>query len=80
MRWKGDDAHLGRVWEVNDLTVGMSVNIPILVFGISVTMPPVKPQRMALEVIISICCAFSGYLAAVEAMVGGVMAMMGRHG
>ena len=38
-------------------------------------MPPVKPQRMALEVIISICCAFSGYLPAVQAMVG-VMAVV----
>ncbi len=31
-------------------------------FGKSTTIPPVKPQRMALDVIISICCAFSGYL------------------
>ena len=30
--------------------------------GKSTTMPPVKPQRMALAVIISIWCAFSGYL------------------
>ena len=36
--------------------------ITLVELGKSTTMPPVKPQRMALAVIISICCAFSGYL------------------
>jgi hypothetical protein len=36
--------------------------ITLVEFGKSTTMPPVKPHLMALAVIISICCAFSGYL------------------